>query len=111
VWLNNLGVASLEVNDQAGACRAWRQAGEIPGANENPFTLYGFAICSYLDRQDEAGPYFLRAIEAGERLGYDFGSLEAFRERKAGPRELEVAKALLAIVGEHTRTPSESTAR
>ncbi len=100
IYLDNLASASLEVGDNTKACKAWRQASEIPGANEKEqaFVFVGFAICSYVMGQEPAAILnYRRAIELGRGQKVDLTNISTFEESKVGPRELEVTRALIQL--------------
>jgi Flp pilus assembly protein TadD len=97
-YLLNFAAASLETGNSDEACWAWRQVSEVPGANENPETFVGLAMCENLSqRKNEARAYFCHAVQLGKASNLDLANISWFNQHNAGPKELEVAKALIQI--------------
>jgi tetratricopeptide (TPR) repeat protein len=93
----NLASASLETGNNDEACRAWKRVSEIPDANQDPETFIGLAMCHYVTNEEKkvAISDFCRAVKLGKEQNLDLLNASWFEQQKAGPKELEIAKALV----------------
>lgn len=92
--LDNFAYACLELVENTNACQAWKQASEIPGAEEAARTFIGLAMCDYTSgKKDAALTNFRRAVQLNKKPI----DISYFEQEKAGPKELEIARALIQM--------------
>jgi tetratricopeptide (TPR) repeat protein len=93
-WLYNLASASLEVGDYERACDSWKKASAIPEQNNDPREFLGLAMCDYTKgNKISAIANFRLAVKANKQPI----DVSWFKERRAGPKELEIANALIQM--------------
>ena len=104
-WLDNLGYASLEIGDNARACQVWIQASGTPGANENPRTVLGLAMCHYINGEKDNA---LADFRSSAAIAQDWNKsptnssvnpldINWYEKEKDGPKELKIAKDLIQM--------------
>lgn len=102
-WLDNLGYASLEIGDTTRACQVWRQSASTPGANDNPRTFLGLAMCDYANGQkEEALIQFRHSLAVAQNWNKNPKNSPVqpqdrqwYQIEKAGPKQLKIATELI----------------
>lgn len=96
LWLHNLGETYLELGNNDKACETWQQASQLPHVSKTFRTQWGLALCAYAKGDLEtARQDYHQAAKLGAEQKVDLRKISTFQRWNAGPKELEIAKALV----------------